>query len=112
MHTNGNEAKMSVESTKVTTNDAPRGLDVENNAPVGLGNAANVARMTNNGLNNPNIVLESIEIKNDTKGKKKQRPNKRQRESNRRSSLQKTQENKTVGVDGKTQRKVRYREAL
>ena len=101
MHTNGNEAKMSMETTKVTTNDAPRGLDVENNAPVGLGNAANAARMTNKGLNNPNIVLESIEIKNDTKGKKKQRPNKRQRESNRRSNLQKTQENKTVGVDGK-----------
>ena len=50
MHTNGNEAKMSMEITKVTVNDSRRGLGVKNNALVGLGNAFIASQMTNNGL--------------------------------------------------------------
>ena len=101
MQANGNKAIISMDTVKVTVNDAPRGLDVQTSAPVGLGNTANAAQLTNNGQNNPNIVLESTEIKNDTKSKKKKQPNKRQRKSSRKSNLQKTQENKTVGADGK-----------
>ena len=96
-----------METAKVTVSGSPRGLDVETSAPVGLGNAANADPLTNNGLKNPNTVLESTELKNDTKSKKKKQPNKSQCKSNRKSNLKKTQENKTVGADGKTQRKVR-----